>query len=167
MRASAANVFILVVAALTGGCKRKDYQGQCVTTIRALGVGFENVDLPRTEAVRKAQLDRMGTALDAWSASKDRVTLPDLRHHADELATTVGQRKSILGGAKFVASPAPTPAIPSSSAAARQASLQDQALKMLGLPDASLDKASQSALEANDKAYHSAFEQVMQVCSKM
>src|SRR5690348_14758741 len=119
MRASSAAFLLLAAAALTGGCKKKEYQAQCPTTISALGVGFDNVDIPMDEARRKAQVDRMGMAIDAWNASKDKVTLTDLRQSADALSAVVVQRKTLLGNAKFVAAPAPPP--PASSAEARQA----------------------------------------------
>jgi uncharacterized protein (DUF2236 family) len=159
-----ASTWLLFAAALViGGCNKKEYQAQCVTTYQTLGVA--NGDVPLTEAARKAELDRVTKALDAWNAAKDTVSLRDLRKNADALAALAAQRKSLLASAKFVtAAAAPAPS-------SRQAKLEAEAAKMqremLGLTDGELDKTSQAALEANHQALGASFRRVLDICPNL
>lgn len=93
-----------LVTAIVGvcGCGHRQYQAECETTVKALGVGFENVDSPPTdEPTRQKQLARMTEALTTWSSSKASVTLADLRAPADALVGPIEERKALLQSAKL------------------------------------------------------------------
>jgi hypothetical protein len=143
------------MALALSGCKQKAYEHDCTETIKALGVGFENVSTPRDEAARDKQIAATASALERWGPTRASLTLDDVRTPAAALAADLDKRKPLLAAAKFaVQVPAPT-------GSERKDALAKAAAEALGK---TIDKASGEALAANEKQYHADFEAVMAVC---
>jgi hypothetical protein len=100
---------MLVVPALAG-CHKKEYETQCETSVKALGIGFDNTETPRGEAIRAAQLAKTTGALATWESSKASVVLADLRAADDAVAVVLTERKALLTAATFASPTAPAPA---------------------------------------------------------
>jgi hypothetical protein len=85
------------MALALSGCKQKAYEHDCTETIKALGVGFENVSTPRDEAARDKQIAATASALERWGPT--RASLAAAKFAVQVPAPTGSERKDALAKA--------------------------------------------------------------------
>jgi hypothetical protein len=78
------------------GCHNKEYDTECEASLKALGIGFDNTELPRDDAARGQQIEATSRALFRWSSVEPTVKLRDVHKVALGLVDTLMERRALL-----------------------------------------------------------------------